>query len=213
MSSTAIALTGFRISIAAAMAALSGLSPRPSVAAAPAAGSTPAPVQVLTTIIGPSYAYELVLDGCGRAAPAAAATAACAMKVRLLVGGKVGDSAAFGQPACGPARPTSADGLFGVALDTPAWATSGPGCDEAVAARAVRVGPHEVGLLITQRDGGEHVGHQHWLFVNRGGKLFAAWSPDSDSRSGFEARVVSAPGGAYDDLALIDVVGVEGDAD
>ena len=129
------------------------------------------------------------------------------------MGGKVADSATFGEPACGPARPTSVDGLFGVSLDTPGWATAGPGCDEAMAAKAVRVGPNEVGLLVTQRDGGEHVGHQHWFFVNRGGKLFAAWSPASDNRSGFDARVVSAPGGAYEDLALIDVVGVDGDAD
>ena len=215
VSSTARTLRCLRISFACAMAALSGVSPRPSIAGAPDAGSTPAPAQaqVLTTIGGPSYAYELVLDGCGRASRHAGAPATCAMKVRLLVGGKVADSATFGEPACGPARPTSVDGLFGVSLDTPGWATAGPGCDEAMAAKAVRVGPNEVGLLVTQRDGGEHVGHQHWFFVNRGGKLFAAWSPASDNRSGFDARVVSAPGGAYEDLALIDVVGVDGDAD
>ena len=135
------------------------------------------------------------------------------MRVRLVAAGKVLDSAAFGLKACGEPSRTTVDKLFGVASDTPAWSSSGPGCSVGVAARPVRVAANDVALLVTQRQGWEHVVRKHWLFTARGGKLIGAWSADDEAESDLDVRVVESPSGTTEDVAVIDVIKVEADPD
>lgn len=190
--------------------AASALPPTsPTGRAAPRAPSGEG-VEILATFDGPSYSYELAVDRCA----ATRGVEGCPMRVRLLAAGNVKDSVIFGEHACGAPARTAVDSLFGVASDTPAWSTTGRGCAVGVAARPVRVGPNEVALLVTQRQGLEHVGRKHWLFTARGGKVMSAWTSDDEGAgTALDVRIVASPRDATEDVAVIDVLPLEGDAD
>jgi hypothetical protein len=122
-----------------------------------------------------AQAFELVLPSCGKAT--------CALRVRLVEGGRARDSAAVDwesvvQP---PQRSEQSAAVIGVGdplqlggtLAT--WQT-GEGEDAiATLARPVTLGRGSAGLLVHQSGGAEHVKRLHYLFADVGGKLVQAW--------------------------------------
>jgi hypothetical protein len=201
---------------ACAPAAVAPAAARPAATAKTVTAGGPAPsgVDILATFDGPAMSFELAIDRCGgRPSDQNPAMGDCPMRIRLIAGGKVLDSTAFGEHACGEATPTTADWLFGVASDTSAWSTSWHQCAIGVAARPVRVAPDDLGVLVSQRQGSEHVARKHWLFIGRGGKVVLAWSSDEEGKSDLDVRVVEAPNGQFEDVVVTDVVPVDGDPD
>jgi hypothetical protein len=173
-------------------------------AAQAAPAPAPVPTQTLTIFDGTNATFELAVDRCGEQL--------CPIRLRMVAAGKVLDSVVFGEKACGEMSPTPVDWMFGVSSNTPAWVSSWRKCSIGVAAMPVRIAPNDVAVLVTQRQGWEHTIRKHWLIVAHGGKLTVAWSSDDEGRDDLDVRVIASPDSTTEDVAVIDVINVEGDS-
>jgi hypothetical protein len=167
--------------------------------AAPA--PAPVPTQTLIMFDGANATFELAVDHCGEQT--------CPIRLRLVAAGKVLDSVAFGEKACGEMSPKRVDWMFGVASGTPAWDSSWRKCSVGVAAQGMRIAPNDVAVLVTQRHGWEHTIRQHWLFAARAGKLIVAWSSDAEGKYDLDVRVIDSPDGTTEDVTTTQVINDE----
>ena len=111
-------------------------------------------VEVLESFGVGARGLDVVVDRCHtQAASNDLAMAECPMRIRLLDGAKVVDTATFGAKACGaPSRDGEARRL-GVPSGVQIWWTSSPVCAVSVAVESVRVAPEETGVLVSASRG------------------------------------------------------------
>ena len=154
----------------------------------------------------PPRRFEVTIDRChGPAGSDDLAMAGCPVRVRLLVEGSVSDTAIFGTRVCGAPASGGDARRLGVGSRAQLWSTTAAGCAASLAAQPVRVaGNGGLGLLIAHAQGGEPAApHEQRLFVERGGRLFLAWSSaeEEDARN-LIVEVVPSSIARHDDLVV-----------
>jgi hypothetical protein len=196
-------------------------APGPAANAAAVPFPPPSPGQrlpvpeILAAYGEPPRRFEVTIDRChGPAGSDDLAMAGCPVRVRLLVEGSVSDVAIFGARVCG--APASGGDARRLGVDSRAqlWSSTAAGCAASLAAQPVRVaGNGGLGLLIADAQGAEPAApHEQRLFVERGGKLFLAWSSaEEENARDVTVEVVPSPIGRHDDLVVTRVVPRAGD--
>src|SRR5277367_2299511 len=149
----------------------------PDVSTSPKPPPGPTP-HILLSLPADSLAplrYELAIDPCK--------DGSCPVMVRLMRGTEVVDSAslAWGSNTQDTAeeevdaRWGAGDLLVGVP-GVKAFASGEEAAYVSTLARSVSIASHQLGVLVTQRAGWEHLKHHHDLFLRDGEKLVRAWS-------------------------------------
>jgi hypothetical protein len=169
--------------------------------------------EVLNTFGGPSGSLDVALEPCHpEAATDGERMRGCPFHVRWIVGGKVRDSVAFGEPACSAPELVPLPSGAGSASNVRQWSTEVEGCRVWVAAQLVRLGPGQPGALVSQESGLEtSFAENHWLFVEHAGKVGVAWSTQNETLPDAEVRIVESPNGQLDDLTATTVFVPPGD--
>lgn len=189
--------TGTTVSLAAACAIIAGCgSARPPGATSPASAAPPS-AQLLAVFPGPSFRYELSYERPARPRQPRA------IRVTLRTDAATLDSVVIDHDEGRDYAPNAPDVDFGVAPDTAVWTGE---TSIAVGARVVNLAPGEIGLLVTERIGQEHVSRRHRLYLARNGRLATIWSWEQEVGDQWEARVVSPIGARYQDVAILSVV-------
>ena len=175
--------------------ALAGCNARPSLVrpdAAPADSGPAAHRQILGVFPGPAADYEISYLPCPDRQQ-------CPISLTLRAGSRVLDAVVVDK-SCGEFTRNSPSVFFGIAADTPVWAGN---CQLNLAARAVNLAPGEVGLLVSEELGEEHIGVHHRLYRSANGKVVKVWDQERPAAFPMEVRVVSPPGAAHQDLAVL----------
>jgi hypothetical protein len=121
--------------------------------------------------------YQLVILSCR--------SNRCPVAIRLVSGDRLLDLAILSWD--GTTQDATAEAVdaqwgagdpLGAAPQLKAWATGEEANYLSTVARTARVTPKQMGLLVTQRAGWEHLRHRHDLFMNDGAKIHREWSAE-----------------------------------